>query len=78
MSIKRNQLISELSAALRSVFDDDEFVQGILILAETDSDKREMLNFIKNGDNVNVESVTVKAMNNDIARYGDYNSRAYD
>ena len=78
MSIERIRIATELSLALRRIFDDDEFVKGILILAETDDDKRKILDFIKSGDNVNVETVTVQAMNIDIDRYGNYNDREYD
>lgn len=78
MSIDRIKVRTELSLALRQIFDDDEFVKGIQILAETDDDKLKILEFIKAGNNVDVETVTVQAMNIDIDRYGNYNDRVYD
>lgn len=72
------QIATELVGELRRIFDDDEFVQGILILAETCEDREIVLEFIRTGINVTVETVTVMAMEIDIARYGQYNDRSYN
>lgn len=47
---------------LRDLFDDDEFVMGVLVYADTESDRRTILDFIRKNDDVTVETVTVLAL----------------
>lgn len=53
------ELQKELETAVRSVFDDDEFVVGIRSACYDDKDRRTILEFIRAGKNVTTETVMV-------------------
>ena len=57
-SITTQNLISEL----RNIFDDDEFVRGILTFADNEEDRTTLLKFIQAGDDVDIETVCVMAV----------------
>lgn len=52
----------ELVKRLRVLFDDREFFLAILSYADTDSDRQAIIDFIDAGDDVDVETVTVMAL----------------
>lgn len=62
------QLEKELEKAVRSVFDDDEFVVGMRSICSEDKDRQALLNFIRKGKNVTTESVAVFAIKRKQAR----------
>lgn len=52
----------ELVEALTKIFDDREFVEGMLAYASTESDRKVLLDFIRAGEDVDLETVTVLAI----------------
>lgn len=63
MSETASKVTKQLELKLRELFDDDEFVEGILIYAYDERDRKTILDFINSGDDVSVETVTVLALN---------------
>ena len=63
MSKAISKTTHELTIQLRNIFDDDEYVEGILIYVSNATDRRKLLNFILYGDDVDIETVTVYALN---------------
>lgn len=53
---------AELVEELRKIFDDMEFISGILVYVATRDDREELLNFIRYGENVNIKTVTFVAL----------------
>lgn len=47
---------------LRNIFDDHEFVLGILAFVDTESDRKTLLDFINTGKDVDIETVTILAL----------------
>lgn len=60
----------ELEAAVRSVFDDDEFVIGMRSICRDDRDRLQLIEFIRKGSNVTTKTVAYKAMDLRDARRG--------
>lgn len=60
----------EFASKLRDVWDDREFVIGMLAIATHDDDKRAIIEFIDEGVDVNPETITVLALNLDDKRNG--------
>lgn len=52
----------KLRYELRKLFDDDDFVNGILVYAYDERDRKTLLDFIHQGVDVTVETVTVAAI----------------
>lgn len=63
MSETVSKAAKQLELKLRELFDDDEFVEGILVYAYDERDRETILDFINSGDDVSVETVTVLALN---------------
>lgn len=63
MSETASKVTKQLELKLRELFDDDEFVEGILIYAYDERDRKTILDYINSGDDVSVETVTVLALN---------------
>ncbi len=51
----------ELMSSLRTVLDDSQFVMGSLRCVADPEDQAALLQFIQNGENVNVSSVALRA-----------------
>lgn len=64
LSYITTQLINEL----QKLFDDEEFITGILVYADNEDDRETILEFIKKGEDVTVETVTVLALELDSTR----------
>lgn len=64
----KETITNKLIRKLRALFDDDEFVSGILIYASHVEDRKTILEFIEHGEDVSVETVTVLALDLDDAR----------
>ena len=54
---------SQLSARLKRIFDDKEFIMGMLVFAYDDEDRQFLIDYIDAGDDVNIETVSVLALN---------------
>lgn len=61
-------ITEKLVSELRKLFDDDEFIAGILVYADAEADQKSILEFIQKGEDVTVETVTVLALELDEAR----------
>lgn len=53
---------NKLINLLRNIYDDDDFIFGILVYADTDSLREKVINFIENGCDVDMETITVYAI----------------
>lgn len=53
---------NKLINLLRNIYDDDDFIFGILVYADTDSLREKVINFIENGPDVDMETITVYAI----------------
>lgn len=53
---------SELVEELTKLFHDKDFIDGMLAYAATDSDRKVLLDFIREGNDVDIETVTVLAI----------------
>lgn len=62
MIINNSKTTTLLIEELRKIFDDEEFVTGILIYADSEHNRKKLLEFIRKGVNVTVETVTVLAL----------------
>lgn len=51
-----------LGKKLREIYDSKDFVAGVLAFASNEEDQQAILEFIKNGDDVDDETVTVLAI----------------
>jgi hypothetical protein len=60
----------ELVHKLRAIWNDKEFVIGILSHVETDEERRQVINFIDDSDNIRSEEVVLFALNIDLGRSG--------
>lgn len=58
----------EFVQKLQDLWDDKEFIIGMLSIAEHDEDKRKIIEFIDAGIDVDVETVTVLALDLDDKR----------
>ena len=58
----------ELVHKLRAIWNDKEFVIGILSHVETDEERRQVINFIDDSDNIRSEEVVLFALNIDLGR----------
>lgn len=47
---------------LREISDDPDFINGILVYVDNDADRKKILDFIEAGDDVDVETVTILAL----------------
>lgn len=54
---------SQLSSRLKRIFDDKEFIMGMLVFAYDDEDRQFLIDYIDAGDDVNIETVSVLALN---------------
>ena len=54
---------TQLSARLKRIFDDKEFIMGKLVFVYDDEDRQFLIDYIDAGDDVNVETVSVLALN---------------
>lgn len=68
MILKNSRTTKELVHSLRNIFDDDEFVNGVLLFAEDEYDRKIILDFIHKGNDVTVETITVMALELNDAR----------
>lgn len=57
-----SSVTAELVNKLRKLFDDIEFINGILVFVDNEADQKKLLDFIHRGDDVTVETVTVLAL----------------
>lgn len=62
MSKRVSTVEIELRKRLKALFDDWEFINGILVYARDERDRQTLLEFIDAGDDVSVETVTVLAL----------------
>lgn len=58
ISVTTNKLLEKL----REIYDDDEFVMGVLTYADNEEDQQTIIQFIEKGEDVDDETVTVLAM----------------
>lgn len=56
-------LEAELIKRLKKIFNDKEFVMGMLVFVYDDKDRQSLIDYIDNGEDVTVESVSVIALN---------------
>ena len=68
VNVDANDITKRLTTELRKLFDDDEFVVGILSCADNAEDRKAVLEFILAEDDVSVETVTVLALDLNDAR----------
>ena len=62
-----DEITTALMEKLRDLFDDEEFIMGVLVYVDNVDDRMKLLEFIDAGDDVSVETVTVRALElNDI------------
>lgn len=52
----------ELIEELTKLFNDKEFIDGMLAYAATESDRKVLLDYIREGEDVDIETVTVLAI----------------
>ncbi len=71
------ELQKELEKAVRTVFDDDEFVVGIRSACYDDRDRQTILEFIQAGKNVSTETVMVYSIRLSRARDQKTGRKAY-
>ena len=57
------ELKKELIKELRKIFDDKEFVLGILCDMRSDDDIETLLNYIKKNDNIEAQDIILLSMN---------------
>ena len=69
--MRNKELYTKLEKKLRNVFDDDDFVNGMLLYVDHEDDAKMLMQFIDNGEEINVESVTVTAIILDRTRRGE-------
>lgn len=55
-------ITKNLIIKLRELFDDNDFINGILVYADNIEDRKAILDFINEGKDVDVETVTVLAL----------------
>ena len=60
MPYNRVQAVEE---RLKRIFDDKEFIMGMLVFAYDDEDRQFLIDYIDAGDDVNIETVSVLALN---------------
>ena len=53
----------ELGRKLKEVYDDKSFVVSILSIADTENDRRKLIDFIDSNQNADIDSITILAMN---------------
>lgn len=53
---------NKLINLLRNIYDDDDFIFGILVYADTDSLREKVINFIENGHDIDMETITIYAI----------------
>lgn len=58
----KNNIDTTLVTALKKVYDDREFIIGVLSRTQHDDDKKKILNFIEVGEEVDDETVMVMAI----------------
>lgn len=58
-----NKTTPLLVEKLKNIFNDREFIIGILTYADNEEDQKTIINFINEDDDVTVETVTVLALN---------------
>ena len=73
VNVDANDITKRLTTELRKLFDDDEFVVGILSCADNVEDRKAVLEFILAEDDVSVETVTVLALDLNDARNAENN-----
>ena len=62
MKNKVTKTTYELVSKLRTILDDPDFIFGILVYADTEKSRKAILDFINAGEDVDVETVTVLAL----------------
>lgn len=65
-----SKITSEFIRLIRTIWDDDEFVLGMLTFADNDDDRQTIIDFINAGEDVDIETVSVLALELDRRRYG--------
>ena len=53
---------NKLINLLRNIYDDNDFIFGILVYADTDSLREKVINFIENGHDIDMETITIYAI----------------
>lgn len=62
MKRKPPEYLARLVKELRTIWDDREFVEGTAYLVRNEEDCNTLLEFIRNGENVTVETVCVLSL----------------
>lgn len=57
-----SDLAVELGKKLKSVYDNDDFITAVLSYADNEVDRRSVIEFIDNGEDVTDENVLIFAM----------------
>lgn len=57
-----SDITSEFIRLLKQIWDDDDFILGMLTFADNDEDRQTIIEFIKTGEDVDVETVSVLAL----------------
>ncbi len=58
----------QLYSVLKEIYDNADFIQAVFVYAETEEDQQTVLDFIESGDDVDVETISVLAMDLSDAR----------
>ena len=58
----------KLYSALKNVYDNPDFIKAIFVYAEVEEDRQTILDFIDRGNDVDVETISVLAMDLSDAR----------
>lgn len=59
---KISDLTNELLMRLKNIYDDRDYIIGVLSIASREDDKQKLIDFIDAGEDVDYETVTVMAI----------------
>lgn len=60
--IKNNELSRELVIEIKKFSEGKDFIAGVLLDVENDEDKATLLDYIKNGEDVNYEQIILNSL----------------
>ena len=65
-----NDIKNKLIAKLREIYDNRDFVAGVISNATHPEDRKEILKYIENGNDVTIDNIILLSVHLDQKRYG--------
>ena len=65
-----NDIKTRLAAKLREIYDNRDFVIGVISNATHPDDREEIIKYIENGTDVTVDNIILLSVDLDLKRYG--------